>query len=194
MIWLIGLCYYGVLVWFWLLDYSVGQFFEDARQATTDIFKNGHVPIVAGGTGLYLRWYLCLFSFKMRVIQLEDMLVQLFGSTCSLHLMGMESNPIEIGLVASKSIHRYRDLNSSDKFRIWSRSIWYWLDIIGLSHMLSQESIISWKIESTKHLKNEKWAWKTYFFIEEEFRDSRCSNQNVYWTIVRKPGLDKLFT
>ncbi|KAJ8626590.1 hypothetical protein MRB53_019897 [Persea americana] len=39
-------------------DYSVGQFFEDARQATTDIFKNGHVPIVAGGTGLYLRWYI----------------------------------------------------------------------------------------------------------------------------------------
>eukprot|EP00262_Sarcandra_glabra_P007236 TRINITY_DN19913_c0_g1_i2.p1 TRINITY_DN19913_c0_g1~~TRINITY_DN19913_c0_g1_i2.p1 ORF type:complete len:458 (-),score=67.07 TRINITY_DN19913_c0_g1_i2:282-1655(-) len=39
-------------------DYSVGQFFEDARQATKDIFENDHVPIVAGGTGLYLRWYI----------------------------------------------------------------------------------------------------------------------------------------
>ncbi|XP_043690368.1 tRNA dimethylallyltransferase 9 isoform X2 [Telopea speciosissima] len=38
-------------------DYSVGQFFEDARRATRDILDNGHVPIVAGGTGLYLRWY-----------------------------------------------------------------------------------------------------------------------------------------
>ncbi|KAF6176105.1 hypothetical protein GIB67_000199 [Kingdonia uniflora] len=39
------------------LDYSVGQFFEDARQATKDVLENGHVPIIAGGTGLYLRWY-----------------------------------------------------------------------------------------------------------------------------------------
>ncbi|OVA13280.1 tRNA isopentenyltransferase [Macleaya cordata] len=39
-------------------EYSVGQFFEDGRQATRDILENGHVPIVAGGTGLYLRWYI----------------------------------------------------------------------------------------------------------------------------------------
>lgn len=38
-------------------DYSVGQFFEDARQTTRDILDRGRVPIVAGGTGLYLRWY-----------------------------------------------------------------------------------------------------------------------------------------
>ncbi|CAK9182939.1 unnamed protein product [Ilex paraguariensis] len=39
-------------------EYSVGQFFEDARQATRDILKAGHVPIVTGGTGLYLRWFI----------------------------------------------------------------------------------------------------------------------------------------
>ncbi|KAJ9182966.1 hypothetical protein P3X46_006893 [Hevea brasiliensis] len=39
-------------------DYSVGQFFDDARQATQDILDNGHVPIIAGGTGLYLRWFI----------------------------------------------------------------------------------------------------------------------------------------
>ncbi|XP_042519986.1 tRNA dimethylallyltransferase 9-like [Macadamia integrifolia] len=44
-------------------DYSVGQFFEDARQATRDILDNGHVPIVAGGTGLYLRW--CVITFPL---------------------------------------------------------------------------------------------------------------------------------
>ncbi|CAH9107698.1 unnamed protein product [Cuscuta europaea] len=37
-------------------DYSVGRFFEDARQATKDVINKGHVPIVVGGTGLYLRW------------------------------------------------------------------------------------------------------------------------------------------
>ncbi|XP_028763832.1 tRNA dimethylallyltransferase 9 [Neltuma alba] len=39
-------------------DYSVGRFFEDARQATRCILDNGHVPIVVGGTGLYLRWFI----------------------------------------------------------------------------------------------------------------------------------------
>ncbi|KAF7836663.1 tRNA dimethylallyltransferase 9 isoform X1 [Senna tora] len=39
-------------------DYSVGQFFEDARQATRRILDNGRVPIVVGGTGLYLRWFI----------------------------------------------------------------------------------------------------------------------------------------
>ncbi|GLT51642.1 hypothetical protein SLA2020_250390 [Shorea laevis] len=38
-------------------EYSVGQFFEDARQATRNVLDSGHVPIVTGGTGLYLRWF-----------------------------------------------------------------------------------------------------------------------------------------
>ncbi|GAB2231033.1 hypothetical protein Droror1_Dr00027320 [Drosera rotundifolia] len=39
-------------------DYSVGQFYEDARRATRDILESGRVPIVVGGTGLYLRWFI----------------------------------------------------------------------------------------------------------------------------------------
>ncbi|XP_020231384.1 tRNA dimethylallyltransferase 9 isoform X1 [Cajanus cajan] len=39
-------------------DYSVGQFFEDGRQATRGILDKGRVPIVVGGTGLYLRWFI----------------------------------------------------------------------------------------------------------------------------------------
>ncbi|KAJ4869920.1 tRNA dimethylallyltransferase 9 [Raphanus sativus] len=39
-------------------DYSVGQFFEDGRQVTKDILSRGRVPIVTGGTGLYLRWFM----------------------------------------------------------------------------------------------------------------------------------------
>lgn len=40
-----------------IVEYSVGQFYEDARQATRDVLNKGHVPIITGGTGLYLRWY-----------------------------------------------------------------------------------------------------------------------------------------
>ncbi|KAJ0963938.1 hypothetical protein J5N97_029060 [Dioscorea zingiberensis] len=39
-------------------EYSAGQFYEDARKATNEILANQHVPIVTGGTGLYLRWYM----------------------------------------------------------------------------------------------------------------------------------------
>ncbi|KAL8131550.1 tRNA dimethylallyltransferase 9 [Apium graveolens] len=39
-------------------DYSVGQFYEEARNATEKILESGRVPIVTGGTGLYLRWYI----------------------------------------------------------------------------------------------------------------------------------------
>lgn len=39
-------------------DYSAGDFYRDARAATELVLHKGHVPIVTGGTGLYLRWYL----------------------------------------------------------------------------------------------------------------------------------------
>lgn len=38
-------------------DFSAGDFFLLARQATADILSRGRTPIVVGGTGLYLRWY-----------------------------------------------------------------------------------------------------------------------------------------
>lgn len=39
-------------------DYSAGAFFGDARRATQDVLDRGRVPVVAGGTGLYLLWYM----------------------------------------------------------------------------------------------------------------------------------------
>lgn len=39
-------------------EYSAGKYFDAAREATKDVLHRGHVPIVVGGSGLYLRWYL----------------------------------------------------------------------------------------------------------------------------------------
>ncbi|KAL8209728.1 hypothetical protein R6Q57_006460 [Mikania cordata] len=39
-------------------DYSAGNFYDDGRQATKDILNRCRVPIVTGGTGLYLRWFI----------------------------------------------------------------------------------------------------------------------------------------
>lgn len=36
-------------------DYSVGNYYEDAKIAISDIVSRGKTPIIAGGTGLYLR-------------------------------------------------------------------------------------------------------------------------------------------
>ncbi|EPS66580.1 hypothetical protein M569_08195, partial [Genlisea aurea] len=39
-------------------EYSVGQFYEDARKTTDGIISRGRIPIITGGTGLYLRWFI----------------------------------------------------------------------------------------------------------------------------------------
>ncbi|KAG8386393.1 hypothetical protein BUALT_Bualt03G0144200 [Buddleja alternifolia] len=39
-------------------EYSVGQFYEDGRKITEEVLSRGRVPIVTGGTGLYLRWFI----------------------------------------------------------------------------------------------------------------------------------------
>ncbi|GLI64936.1 hypothetical protein VaNZ11_008337, partial [Volvox africanus] len=39
-----------------LEDFSAGEFFECARPVLEDIVRRGGVPLVVGGTGLYLRW------------------------------------------------------------------------------------------------------------------------------------------
>ncbi|MEW5316893.1 MAG: hypothetical protein WDW38_008234 [Sanguina aurantia] len=38
-------------------DFNAGDFFDHARAATADILSRGKVPIIVGGTGLYLKWF-----------------------------------------------------------------------------------------------------------------------------------------
>lgn len=37
-------------------EYTAGYFYDDARAATELVLSKGSVPIVVGGTGMYLRW------------------------------------------------------------------------------------------------------------------------------------------
>lgn len=39
-------------------DFSAGEFFHLARRAVDDILQRGRTPIVVGGTGFYLRWFI----------------------------------------------------------------------------------------------------------------------------------------
>ncbi|KAJ7515663.1 hypothetical protein O6H91_22G022300 [Diphasiastrum complanatum] len=39
-------------------EYTAAQFCDDARRATIEILSRKHIPIVVGGTGMYLRCYL----------------------------------------------------------------------------------------------------------------------------------------
>ena len=38
-------------------QYSAGDFYSQAREKTEEILKRGNVPVVVGGTGFWLRWY-----------------------------------------------------------------------------------------------------------------------------------------
>lgn len=39
-------------------EFSAGQFFHEARKVTEEILQKGKTPVVVGGTGFYLRWYI----------------------------------------------------------------------------------------------------------------------------------------
>jgi len=39
-------------------DFTAGDFYHRARAATQDILSRGRTPIVVGGTGFYLRWFI----------------------------------------------------------------------------------------------------------------------------------------
>lgn len=39
-------------------QYGAGMFYDNAREATAKVLEKGLVPIVVGGTGMYLRWYI----------------------------------------------------------------------------------------------------------------------------------------
>lgn len=40
----------------YILDYCVGDYFEKSREATELVLAKKSVPILVGGTGMYLRW------------------------------------------------------------------------------------------------------------------------------------------
>jgi tRNA dimethylallyltransferase len=40
------------------VDYTYEQFLAESRAATEEILSKGKVPIVIGGTGMYMRWYM----------------------------------------------------------------------------------------------------------------------------------------
>ncbi|GAB4815723.1 hypothetical protein N2152v2_002769 [Parachlorella kessleri] len=39
-------------------DFSAGDFYRLARQAAAEVLQRGRTPIVVGGTGFYLRWFI----------------------------------------------------------------------------------------------------------------------------------------
>lgn len=42
-------------------DYTAGRFYDDARASTELVLAKGAVPIIVGGTGMYLRWCVAIY-------------------------------------------------------------------------------------------------------------------------------------
>ena len=45
-------------------DYSVGQFVKDCERCIKDIISRGKLPILVGGTGLYIKSLMCGYNFN----------------------------------------------------------------------------------------------------------------------------------
>lgn len=58
-------------------NYSVAEFKRDAKAAVTDIIERGHVPILVGGTGLYLEAFLYDLSLGGKMAEHPDFRVQM---------------------------------------------------------------------------------------------------------------------
>ena len=66
-------------------SYTAGEYSRDARAILREIQKRGHVPIVAGGTGLYLRALLeGLFAGLQRSEELRERLRERASETAAL--------------------------------------------------------------------------------------------------------------
>jgi len=61
-------------------EYTVEQFFKDARAATELILARGRVPIVVGGTGTYLRW--CVYALPTSKLVLNYSQRRLSPDSC----------------------------------------------------------------------------------------------------------------
>ena len=98
----------------------------------------------------------------MNIIQHEDMRAEFFDNSCLLHLISKESNPIETDLIATKSITGTgaKIVETVSEFCLNRLDQ---LDFIILSLMLTQKTIISLEIDSTKILKNEEWVLENLF-------------------------------
>ncbi len=61
-------------------EYTVEQFFKDARAATELVLARGHVPIVVGGTGTYLHW--CVYALPTSELVLNFSQRRLSPDSC----------------------------------------------------------------------------------------------------------------
>ncbi|XP_062233996.1 tRNA dimethylallyltransferase 9 [Phragmites australis] len=99
-------------------DYSAGTFFRDARRATENVLGRGCVPVVAGGTGLYLRWYI---YGKPNVPQSSmDITSAVWSELANLRVSGQWEEAVE--LVVKAGDPKARDLSVNNWARL-SRSL-----------------------------------------------------------------------
>ncbi|MQL88163.1 hypothetical protein Taro_020718 [Colocasia esculenta] len=95
-------------------EYSVGQFFEDARKATDEILGRQRVPIVVGGTGLYLRWY--IYGKPDVPVATKQISGEAHSELLHLERTGQWDAAVE--LVAEAGDTRARSLATNDWYRL----------------------------------------------------------------------------
>ncbi|MBR1374038.1 tRNA (adenosine(37)-N6)-dimethylallyltransferase MiaA, partial [bacterium] len=84
-------------------DYSVGEYYRDAKKAIDEIVSRGKTPIVAGGTGLYFR--VLLENYNLPNIETD------YGLREKLNLKGEDELLGELKVLDSVTYERIKDAN-----------------------------------------------------------------------------------
>lgn len=73
-------------------DYSVNEFCTDAKVCIEQIIKNGHIPIIVGGTGLYIKGLTEGYNFANteKNLQFRDSLKELSNDELNAKIMHLE--------------------------------------------------------------------------------------------------------
>ena len=73
-------------------DYSVSEFCTDAKVCIEQIIKNGHIPIIVGGTGLYIKGLTEGYNFANteKNLQFRDSLKELSNDELNAKIMHLE--------------------------------------------------------------------------------------------------------
>ncbi|CAG9460458.1 unnamed protein product [Pedinophyceae sp. YPF-701] len=106
-------------------DFSAGAFYEQGRQIADDILRRGKTPIVAGGTGFYLHWFI---NGKADVPESErqwqEKAMQMIRDAIERNAGGEESSEEERWEAACRLLDELGDTESADRLR-GNRNNWY---------------------------------------------------------------------
>ena len=130
-------------------DYSVGDYYEDAKKAIKEIISKGKTPIVAGGTGLYFR--ILLENYDLPRVEANPEL------RAQLDCLEKEELLNEIKILDPKSYERLENSNKRRVVRALEVMKTLGKPFSEVCKLKEPEFDVEWKIP---HLESREWLYE----------------------------------